>query len=92
MWRPAFLPARSPNFTRVADLFRRASRRASSRKPLQETRQLADKGGARQHEIASGVTRRSNQVVLNVRNKTDGCDVFGFQASLQGAQDFQGLA
>jgi hypothetical protein len=54
-----------------AILFRSAPCRAGSRRALQETRQLADKGGARQHQIASGVTRRSDEVVLNVRDKTN---------------------
>ena len=92
MRRPAFVPARFPNYTRLADLFRRASRGAGSRKPLQETRQLADKGGARQHEIASGVTRRSYEVVLNVRDKTNDGALFCLQVRLEGAQNFQGLA
>ena len=75
-----------------AILFCRASRRASSGKPLQETRQLADKGGARQHQIASGVTRRSYEVVLNVRDKTNDSDLFCLQVRLEGAQNLQGLA
>jgi len=71
---------------------RSAPWRAGSRKPLQETGQLADKGGARQHQIASRVTRRRNEVVLNVRDKTNDCDLFCLQVRLEGAQNFQGLA
>jgi hypothetical protein len=67
-----------------AILLRSAPWRAGSRKPLQQTRQLADKGGARQHETASGVTRRSYEVVLNVRDKTNDDALFCLQLRLEG--------
>ena len=70
----------------------RMSSRVSSRERLQEARQLADKGGARQHEVASRLSRRSNEVVLHVRDKSNDGDIFRLYIRLKGAQDFQGLA
>ena len=47
---------------------------------------MADKGGARQDEAATRVTRRSYEVVLNVRDKTNDGALFCLQVRLEGAQ------
>ena len=76
---------------RDAILFRSAPWRAGSREPLQETRSWLTNAERASTEIATGVTRGSNEVLLDVRDKTDDCDVFCFEVRLEGAQNFQRL-